>query len=126
MARRMVMGLRGSAYGLWISQAGHDALTASDANLLFTMTERAGMVLASGTVTVPSGGASARVSFPDTYPSIPLVFAGPLTNYPQPQAVSTQADTSGFFIRAVLDAYNNNYPAAGTTARWFAVMKTEN
>ena len=126
MARRMVMGRRGSTYGLWISKAGHDALTASDADLLFTMTERAGMVLASGTVTVPSGGAAAQVSFGETFPSTPLVFAGPLTNYPQPNAVSTEADTSGFFIRAVRDAYNNNYPAANTQARWFAVMKTEN
>jgi hypothetical protein len=122
----MVLGRRGAAYGLWVSQPGYDALTAPDANLLFTMTERAGMVLASGAVVVPGGGGAAWVAFPQVYPSVPLVFAGPLWAYPQPLAVSTEANASGFYIRAERDAYNNNYPAAGMTATWFAVMKTEN
>jgi len=122
----MVLGQRGSAFGLWISKAGFDALTATEAQLAFSMASRAGMVLESGTVVVPSGGSAQRVAFSTTYPSVPLVFCGPLTNYPTQTAVSTDADASGFYVRAIYDSYNNNYPAAGTTARWFAVMKTEN
>jgi len=125
MARRMVLGRRGSVFGLWVSKPANDALSAPDSQLLFTMTERAGMVLASGTVTVPSGGNAVRVAFPDTYPSTPLVFAGSLTHYPRRLPVSTEADPSGFYLRAIRDEYFLTYPAAGTTARWFAIMKTE-
>lgn len=123
MARRVVLGNRGGAYGLWVSKAGFDALTAADSGLLFTMTRRSGMVLASGTATVPSGGNSLRVNFGDTYPSIPLVFAGSMNTYPNDRAVSVSVDTSGFTIRA--ENISGSYPAAGTSARWFAVMKTQ-
>jgi hypothetical protein len=125
MARRMILGRRGSAYGLWISKPGFDALAASDAQLLFTMTQRAGMVLSSGSVTVPAGGSSLRVAFGETYPSVPLVFCGNLTNYPSNRTVNVVADTSGFTLRPVQEAYGDAWPAAGTAARWFAVMKTE-
>lgn len=126
MARRMVLGRRGTAFGLWISKPGSDALSAAEAQLLFSMTSRAGMVLSSGTVVVPNGGVAARVSFGTTYPSVPLVFCGPLTDYPANRSVSSEADSSGFNVRAIRDDYSGTYPAAGMSARWFAVMKTEN
>lgn len=123
MARRVVLGNRGGAYGLWVSNAGFDALTAADSGLLFTMSRRSGMVLASGSATVPSGGNSLRVNFGDTYPSIPLVFCGRMNTYPNNDAVSISVDASGFNLRA--ENVNGSYPAAGSTARWFAVMKTQ-
>jgi hypothetical protein len=123
MARRVVLGNRGGVYGLWVSKPGFDALLEVDANLLFTMTRRSGMVLASGTTTVPAGGSSLRISFGDTQPSIPLVFCGSMNNYPNDRTVSVAVDTSGFSVRA--ENVNGSYPAAGTTARWFAVMKSQ-
>jgi hypothetical protein len=123
MTRRVVLGNRGGAYGLWVSKPGFNALSAGDANLLFTMTRRNGMVLDSGTVTVPAGGSSLRVAFSDTFPSIPLVFCGSLTTYPNDRACSVLVDASGFYLRA--EIVNGSYPAAGTSVRWFAVMKKQ-
>ena len=126
MARRMVLGRRGSASGLWISRTGFDALSATEAQLLFSMNARAGMVLASGSVAVPAGGAGRRVSFGVTFPSVPLVFCGTLWNYPINAAVGVDVDTSGFTVYAIADTRNGSFPAGGTNANWFAVMKTEN
>jgi hypothetical protein len=123
MARRVVLGNRGGAYGLWVSKPGFDALSAADSGLLFTMTKRSGMVLASGSATVPSGGSSLRVAFGDTFPSTPLVFCGNMGTYPNDHAVSISVDASGFNLRA--ENVNGGFPAAGTSARWFAVMRTQ-
>jgi hypothetical protein len=127
MARRIVLGRRGvsSSFGLWVSKAGFDADAAADANLVFTMTYKQGMVLDSGSVTLPSDGSQVRVSFADTYPSIPLVFCGMLRQQASTNTVSCSVDTSGFNVRA--DSLGNGTrPAGGKSVQWFAVMKTQN
>lgn len=124
MARRVVLGNRGGQYGLWVSKPGFDALTATDAQLLFGMTKRFGMVLASGTVVCPTGGATASVSFGTTQPTAPLIFCGSLTEQPSPYPVATTVSTTGFTVRA-LAIWDGSYPAGGRTLRWFAVAKNQ-
>lgn len=124
MARRMVLGRRGTAYGLWISKAGADAASAGEADLLFSMSQRAGMVLASGTTTVPAAGGSRRIDFGTTYSSKPLVFCGSMTNYPNNRTCNVDVDASGFTLRPH-QIVDGSWPAAGEAVTWFAVMKTE-
>ena len=126
MARRLVLGRRGgTTYGLWVSKSGVDALTAGSDQLLIDMNARYGMVLENGSAVVPAGGAALRVSFSRAYPSVPMVFCGPLTNYPRAATVSAQVDASGFFLRSVIDSRTGAYYAVGSTVQWFAVMQTE-
>jgi hypothetical protein len=125
MARRIILGRRGSAHGLWVSKAGIDAETAAGTNLVFDMSQRLGMVLEEGTAVVPSGGTTRSVSFAREYPSIPLVFCGQLTNYPSNATVRTSATRTGFTLTTLFDPITNTWLAAGQTVQWFAVMQTE-
>lgn len=124
MTRRIVLGRRGAEFGLWVSKPGYDAATAPDTGLLFGMTKRFGMVLASGTVVCPTGGATASVSFGATQPAAPLIFCGSLTEQPSPYPVATTVSTTGFTVRA-LSIWDGSYPAGGRSLRWFAVAKNQ-
>jgi hypothetical protein len=50
MANRVLLGLRGSQYGLWVSKPGQNVLTAVDPNLLFSIDDKAFQVVQSGAV----------------------------------------------------------------------------
>jgi hypothetical protein len=125
MTRRIILGRRGAAYGLWVSQAGVDAESASGAGLLFDMSQRMGMVLEEGAAVVPDGGASSWISFARQYPSIPLVFCGQLTDYPSNATVRSAATNTGFALSTIFDPLTNTWLAAGQIVRWFAVMQSE-
>lgn len=124
MARRMVLGWRNGAWGLWVSKPGYDAMSAAESQLLFSMTKRHGMMIASGTVVCPSGGNSRTVDFGYTQPTVPLVFCGNLTLQPSPYPMSTTVTRTGFTVRP-LAIWDGSYPAAGRTMRWFAVAKNQ-
>ena len=125
MTRRIILGRRGSTYGLWVSKPGVDVETAGAADLLFDMTQRHGMILEEGSAVVPSGGGTRTISFAREYPSIPLVFCGQLTRYPSEATVRTQASRTGFVLSSIQDSYTGQWYAAGDTVGWFAVMQTE-
>jgi hypothetical protein len=125
MARRIILGQRGSDFGLWVSRAGVDVLGASGTDLLFDMSTRRGMVLEEGSAVVPGGGNSVTISFARTYPSIPLVFCGQLRSYPSLATVRTQASRTGFSLSSIQDSLTDAWFAAGDTVQWFAVMQTE-
>jgi hypothetical protein len=125
MARRIILGQRGSDYGLWVSKAGVDVQGASGSDLLFDMSTRRGMVLEEGSAVVPGGGGTRSISFARTYPSIPLVFCGQLRSYPSLATVRTQATRSGFTLTSIQDTLTGAWFAAGDTVQWFAVMQTE-
>jgi hypothetical protein len=125
MARRIILGQRGSDYGLWVSKAGVDVQGASGSDLLFDMSTRRGMVLEEGSAVVPGGGGTRSISFARTYPSIPLVFCGQLRSYPSLATLRTQATRSGFTLTSIQDTLTGAWFAAGDTVQWFAVMQTE-
>ena len=124
MARRVILGKRGAEFGLWVSKTGFDAESATDAQLLFGMQKRFGMVIASGTVVCPTGGAIATVNFGSVQPAVPLIFCGVLTEQPSPYPVATTVTTTGFTVRA-LSIWDGSYPAGGRSLRWFAVAKNQ-
>jgi hypothetical protein len=125
MTRRIILGQRGSDYGLWVSRAGVDVIGASGADLLFDMSTRRGMVLEEGSAVVPGGGGTRSISFARTYPSIPLVFCGQLRSYPSLATVRTQVTRSGFTLTSIQDTLTGAWFATGDTVQWFAVMQTE-
>lgn len=55
MTNRVVLGNRNGQYGLWVSRAGHDVLTASETNMLFSMSGGFLQVLQQGTFNIPVG-----------------------------------------------------------------------
>jgi len=126
MTRRIILGQRGSQYGLWVSPAGSDALTVSDAAALFSMSTKHLMAVAAGTFTCPSGGNRTRVSFGKTFPVVPFLFCGRLVEFPTFATVYSDVDQSGFYARAGESTEQpGTYPAAGQTIRWFAFMKNQ-
>lgn len=125
MTRRIILGRRGAAFGLWVSKPGVDVATAGPSDLLFDMTQRLGMILEEGSAVVPGSGSTRTISFARAYPSIPLVFCGQLTRYPSEATVRTLASRTGFILSSIQDSYTGQWYAAGDTVRWFAVMQTE-
>jgi len=126
MTRRIILGRRGSQYGLWVSPAGVDAETVSDAAALFSMSTKHLMAVAAGTFVCPSGGNQTRVSFGKTFPVVPFLFCGRLVEFPTFSTVYSDVDQSGFYARAGESVENpGTYPAAGKTIRWFAFMKNQ-
>lgn len=66
MTNRIVLGKRGSDYGLWISKPGYDATTATAGQLLFsTGAYKAGQIILQGQVLVPRRYWSFIVTYPD-------------------------------------------------------------
>lgn len=125
MAQRMVLGLRaGVGYGLWVSRPGQNVDGNTEAGLLFSMQRRHAMALASGSFVCPNGGAGIAISFGRTAPSVPLVFAGRLTQFPSTAPVRVVVNVNGFtaFARQTPDG---DYPAGGVTCRWYAVLKNQ-
>jgi len=126
MTRRVILGQRGSQYGLWVSPPGVDANTVSDSAALFSMSMKYLMALASGTFVCPAGGSRTRVSFGQTFPVVPFLFCGRLVEFPTFATVYSEVDRSGFYARAGESPEDpGTYPAAGRTIRWFAFMKNQ-
>lgn len=126
MTRRVILGRRGSEFGLWVSPAGVDAQTVGDSNALFSMSRKHLMAIASGTFVCPTGGSRIRVSFGRTLPVVPFLFCGRMTQFPTFATVYSDVDTTGFYAKAGQSRENlGTYPAGGLTIRWFAFMKNQ-
>lgn len=82
MANRVLLGQRGSDYGLWVSKPGQNVLTAPDRQLQFNSNLPAFGILEQGTYTVNwnisagpfDGGHSHDVMFAQSYGTPPLVW----------------------------------------------------
>jgi hypothetical protein len=66
MVRRVLLGLRGSGRGLWVSRPGVDVVTAADDDLLFSSSDSENlMIIESGTIADPGAGASIAINITD-------------------------------------------------------------
>ncbi len=82
MANRVLLGERGSDYGLWVSKPGQNVLTAPDGQLQFTSNLPAFGIMERGTYVVDwnisagpfDGGHSHDVMFAQSYGTPPLVW----------------------------------------------------
>jgi hypothetical protein len=69
MADRVLLGKRGSDYGLWVSKDGTDVTSTGLENMLFAsnVLESGGTVLKLGSTTVVFSGTNATASSSDVY-----------------------------------------------------------
>ena len=75
MARRVVFGLRGGEYGIWVSRPNVDVLSAGDDQLLLSSSRRSAQVIASGVLNV-SAGQTYGISWPVNLGFSPVILAG--------------------------------------------------
>jgi hypothetical protein len=120
MARRLIIW----STGMQISKPGIDATNpGQDSDLLFSTNRRHFMMLDSGFVVLPTGGAGIRVPFARPAPSVPLAVVmsagGEYVVYPTIWGI----DTTGITMAAA-GVPNGTFPAGGTGVRWFAFMRT--
>ena len=71
MTNRVVLGQKGSDYGLWVSQPGFDVLTTSDVNMLFSMNGLLYQIFQKGSFSIT--GASTTIALSSTGGNIPQV-----------------------------------------------------
>lgn len=64
MTRRVILGKRGVAYGLWVSRPGIDVLTASEDDLLLSMDTENLQIVASGIAADPGNTGSRTITIP--------------------------------------------------------------
>ena len=92
MANRVLLGKKGSEYGLWVSKVGQDVTTAGSDNLLFDSSKAEGSgIIKSGTLSITVGTTanttyySSYVNYTDgndlNYIPLVMIWAGTL-NYP--------------------------------------------
>lgn len=55
MVSRIVLGLRGSSHGIFVSRAGTDALLGADEDLLLDTDKRTALLIVNGDIVVPHG-----------------------------------------------------------------------
>jgi hypothetical protein len=69
MANRVILGNKGSDYGLWVSKSGENVATTAKQNMLFdsTVAETGGLVLKTGTVSFTFGTNQPNASSSDVY-----------------------------------------------------------
>lgn len=65
MTRRIVVGNRGGASGVWVSKPGHDALTTSEDNMLLSTATPCMQIVASGVINSPSDFTDYDVAIPN-------------------------------------------------------------
>ena len=97
MANRVLLGNKGSDYGLWVSKSGQDVTSVSSDNLLFDSTRAEGSaIFKSGTVSITVGTTANTMYYSDyvfynadesalNYIPLVLIWVGAY-NYPQRKA----------------------------------------
>lgn len=73
MANRVLLGKKGSDYGLWVSRPGQNVLTANDADMLFSTSAEVVTVMQSGVVQLTAAGAGRFDTVPLNYGYTPFV-----------------------------------------------------
>ncbi|MNR96419.1 hypothetical protein D3C72_275740 [compost metagenome] len=63
MANRICLGNRNGTYGAFVSQPGHDVMTAADGNLMLDSRARSMWVVTRGSVNAPASTTSLTVNF---------------------------------------------------------------
>ena len=129
MANRVLLGKKGSEYGLWVSKVGQDVTTAGSDNLLFDSSKAEGSsIIKSGTLAITVGTTanttyySSYVNYTDgsdlNYIPLVMIWAG-VKNYPIRKARrivlieggrggSTyyhQLDGNGLYVEALIDKF---------------------
>lgn len=124
MTRRAVVGLRSTGeIGLFISEVGHDAFSAAEANLIFSIQRSHSFLVGAGFVQLNAGGVpSAFVPFIHDYGIVPMVFCGGFNPRPTTAIVQVYATTSGFNAYPK-QLFDGSYPAAGSVVPYWAWLK---
>lgn len=63
MANRVLIGDRSGTYGMFVSRAGYNVENCADAYLTFDSRAKGMMIIAKGSITIPSASSSGTVSF---------------------------------------------------------------
>lgn len=116
MTNRIVLGQKGGDYGLWVSAPGHNVLTASESNMLFSMSGIMTQVIQSGSFTID--GSSTSVSIPITVSGSPcaIVYDNSQYRYDSSILVSDISSSS-------LTVYKTyKYPAGYTVSGFYMVF----
>lgn len=103
MTNRVVMGHLGSSvYGLKVSKATYDVLSATAEQLIFDSTADFAQIVASGTMTISNGTTEETVTFGGGFTYAPLAIAGKQGD------VSGVATTSGLPFGYTLEVTNTS------------------
>lgn len=102
MTNRVILGKRGSKYGLWVSKPGVDVLTGSEDQMMLSTEAQSFQIVASGTISFPGVGGETSISIPNLGFE-PLVLVSCMSHYVAYRIVSnTSIRIRGFVQRPSL------------------------
>ena len=144
MANRVLLGKKGSEYGLWVSKVGQDVTTAGSNNILFDSSKAEGSgIIKSGTLAITVGTTANTTYYSDyvnytdgsdlNYIPLVMIWAG-VKNYPIRKARrivlieggrggSTyyhQLDGNGLYVEALIDKFRiaSKHFGTGISIHW--------
>lgn len=108
MTNRVLLGKKGSDYGLWVSKPGQNVLTASDDNMLLSTDFQAFQIVASGVINNPSNNTDYNLTIPNLgFTPIVLLGGSHVCAYSFPNATTLR-----------IRVFSNLFSAGGNTISW--------